>query len=127
MNRRREARAGVTLVETVVAMAIFAVGIIFFAPLLVSTVRANDAAAVRGRAVGLAQEKAEELRLKPFDDLAAGADNPPGGYSREWGLLDVPDLPGDAGDLKRVFTTVSWSLPGRGAGSVTLTLSRARY
>lgn len=127
VSPRRAAQTGVTLVETLVAMAVFAVGITAFAPLLVSTVRANDAAAVRGRAVGYAQEKAEELRGEPFDDLAAGADTPAPGFSRQWRLLDVPAVAGDGGDLKRVCATVSWDLPGRGAGSVTLALSRARY
>ena len=127
MSQDRRAQAGVTLVEALVAMAVFAVGITASAPLLVSMVRANDAAAVRGQAVGFAQEKAEELRTVPFDDLSPGSDTPAPGFARQWRLLDVPALTGDGGDLKRVCATVSWDLPGRGAGSVTLALSRARY
>lgn len=127
MSARQGARAGVTLVETLVAMAVFAVGITTFAPLVVATVRANDAAGVRSRAVGLAQDKVEELRGVAFDDLAAGSDTPSDGFARQWGPLAVPALAGDARDLRRLFATVSWSLPGRGEGSVTLVLSRARY
>lgn len=120
-------RAGVTLVETLVAAALFAVGLATFAPLVVATVRANDAAAARGRAVGFAQEQAEFLRTEPFDALGPGADAPAVGFTRAWGVSAPPDPGGDGGDLKRVFTTVSWNLAGRGAGAVTLTISRARY
>ena len=125
--RGKGARAGVTLVETLVALAVFAIGVASFAPLIVSTVRANDAAAVRSQAVGFAQERVEALRVEPFDALAAGSDVPAQGFDRRWGFLPPPSLAGDGGDLRRVFATVSWSLPGRGSGTVTLVVSRARY
>ncbi len=124
------ARRGYTLVETLVALAVFAIGLAAILPMVVAGVRANDTAAVRTRAVALAQEKVEALRAMPFDEMVSrvpGSETVDGVFRRTWAFVPTPALPGDAGDLRRVLVEVSWSLPGRGAGSVTLVTSKARY
>ncbi len=123
-------RRGFTLVELLVALALFALGVAALLPMAVANLRAVDVAGVRTQAVALAQAKAEELRTLPFDDLplrVPGSDAPPGGFTREWEFAAVPALPGDAGDLRRIVVRVSWDLPGRGSGAVTLPLARSRY
>ena len=121
---------GYTLVETLVALAVFAIGLAAIVPMIVAGVRANDAAGVRTRAVALAQEKAEDLRAMPFDEMVSrvpGSETVDGVFQRAWRFVPAPALPGDGGDLRRVLVEVGWSLPGRGAGNVTLVLSKARY
>jgi Tfp pilus assembly protein PilV len=117
-------------VETLVAMGVFAIGISALMPLVVGTVRANESAAVRSRGVALAQAKIEDFRALPYDDvvnLAAGNEVLPGGYTRRWEAIAAPAVAGDGNDLRRLLVTVSWNLPGRGAGSAALVASRARY
>ncbi len=124
------ARRGYTLVETLVALAVFAIGLAAILPMIVASVRANDTAGVRTRAVALAQEKVEALRAMPFDELVSrvpGSETVDGVFRRAWRFVPTPALPGDGGDLRRVLVEVSWSLPGRGAGNVTLVTSKARY
>ena len=123
-------RRGFTLVELLVALALFALGVAALLPMAVANLRAVDVAGVRTQAVALAQEKAEELRTVPFDDLSLrvpGSDAPAAGFTREWEFAAVPALPGDAGDLRRIVVRVSWDLPGRGSGEVTLPMARSRY
>jgi type II secretory pathway pseudopilin PulG len=130
--------AGFTLVEALVAAAVFAVGVAALTPLVISQVRANDAASVRTRAVALAQEKLEEFRALPFDTgtslkpdivhLADGEETVDGIYTRRWHKFDPPGAPPvDAADLKRLTVSVQWDLPRRTTGSVTLVTSRSRY
>jgi len=121
---------GFTLVEALVAMAIFAIGLAGLMPLVISNVRANDAAAVRTGAVAVAQEKAEEMRALPYDALlamAAGTETVDTVYTRSWDFPATPALAGDGNDVRRVAVTVAWDLGPRGAGSVTLVTSKARY
>lgn len=123
-------RAGFTLVEALVAMAIFAVGLAALMPMVVANVRANSGAAVRSRAVALAQEKAEELRATAYDAvlaLAPGTETVEGTFTRQWDFPAVPALAGDANDLRRIAVMVDWDLGPRGAGSVTVVTTKARY
>ena len=131
----RHRSPGYTLIELLVAVAVFGVGIVALMPLVVSTVRANDAASVRTQAVAMAQEKIEELRALPYTDiysnagallLAPGSDTPSPVHARSWQVLAAPALAGDGTDLARIVVTVAWNAPGRGSGSVTLTTSRSR-
>ncbi len=122
--------SGYTLVELLIAAAVFAVGLAALMPLLVANVRSNDLASVRTRAVALAQEKVEELGTLPYDQwasLAAGTETVDGIFTRRWEPVPVPVLPGDGDDLGRILVTVSWNQPSRGSGSVSLVTSRARY
>lgn len=121
---------GYTLVEILVAIALFALGVAALLPLAVANLRAVDAAGVRTEALALAREKAEELRAVPFEELGSavpGADAPGAGLTREWDFASAPTLPGDGSDLRRIVVRVAWDLPGRGAGEVVLPLARARY
>ncbi|GAB4280461.1 MAG: hypothetical protein Kow0092_36090 [Deferrisomatales bacterium] len=127
--RRSPRRAGFTLVEALISVAVFCLGMAALMPLAVSIVRANHAASVRTAAVALAQQKAEELRTVPYDDLAVltpgSASSPP--YTVTWTTIPVADPGGDGGDLMRLRVAVGWDLGSRGAGSAELVVSRARY
>jgi len=121
---------GFTLVEALVAMAIFAIGLAGLMPMVIANVRSNSGAAVRSRAVALAQEKAEEIRATAYDTVlatASGTETVDTVYTRRWDFPAFPALAGDGNDLRRVAISVDWDLGPRGAGSVTVVTTKARY
>ncbi|HSH70955.1 MAG TPA: type II secretion system protein [Deferrisomatales bacterium] len=134
MNRHRETRRdrGFTLVEALVALGLFAVGMAALMPLAVTNVRANANASVRTHALALAQEEIERFRATPFSDLpAVGATGTPAVldavYTRQWSVVAVPTpLTGDADDLRRIRVVVGWNLPNS-TGDVTLITAKTRY
>lgn len=145
MRRTRSARqrtnhrraSGFTLVEALVAIAVFGIGVAALTPMIVSQVRANNAAAIRTRAVALAQEKLEVFRALPFDDDLSDPNKDIVDlqddsesidfYTREWVVEDAPGPPADSDDIKRITVRVSWDLPRRTTGEVTFVTARARY
>ena len=129
-NNRRQRLGGFTLVEALVAMAIFALGLAALMPLVIANVRANDSAGVRTRAVALAQEKVEEIRAMTFDGvlaLVADTETVDTVYTRSWDFPATPVLVGDGNDLRRIAVSVAWDMGARGSGSVTLVTTKARY
>lgn len=122
-----------TLVEALVAMGVFAIGLAALMPLVVANVRANDSAAVRSRAVSLAQGQAEELRALEYEVLRTLAAAPPaprvveGIYTVELAFPVAPALAGDEDDLSRILVTIGWNLGARGAGEVSFLTAKARY
>lgn len=133
MGVSRCRRGGFTLVEALVAMGVFAVGLATLVPLVVATLRANDGAAVRSRAVSLAQGRTEELRSLEYDQVLGLAAAPPAPqtvediYTATVAFPGAPALAGDEDDLVRVLVTVGWDLGARGAGEVAFLTTRARY
>ncbi len=121
---------GFTLVEALVAMAVFALGLSALMPLAVTNVRANQGAGVRTQAVALAQEKVEHLRALSYEEvlaLAPGSETVDQVFTRAWSFPPAPLLAGDGTDFRRVLVTVGWDLGPRGVGSVSLLTSKARY
>jgi type II secretory pathway pseudopilin PulG len=133
MGLSRSRRAGFTLVEALVAMGVFALGLATLMPLVIANLRANDGAAVRSRAVSLAQGRAEEIRSLEYDQVLGLAAAPPapqtveGIYTATVAFPGAPALAGDDDDLVRVLVTVGWDLGARGAGEVSFLTARARY
>ncbi|MEW6490064.1 MAG: prepilin-type N-terminal cleavage/methylation domain-containing protein [Thermodesulfobacteriota bacterium] len=129
---RRGTRA-FTLVEALVAMAVFSVGLATLMPLVIANLRANDGAAVRSRAVSLAQGQAEELRALEYELLRTLAAAPPaprvvgGIYTVELAFPVAPPLAGDEDDLTRILVSVGWDLGARGTGEVSFLTAKARY
>ena len=120
------AQTGFTIVEVLVAVAIFAIALTGIASLLGTTVRANGLAAQLTAATQLTQDKLEELRNTPYTAVASGADSTGltetgesgGVYTRSWTVT--------AGTP----TATTWSGPAfrprssaaRGAGRVPRTV-----
>lgn len=132
MTRHSSRAAGFTLVEALVALCLFAIGLAALLPLSVSNVRANHNAAVRTQALALAQQELERFRATTFADLPAiGTLGPPATldavYTRQWQVVGVTSpLAGDGDDLCRIRVVVRWNLP-TGSGAVTLTTAKTRY
>ncbi len=114
---------GVGLIEIIVAMLIFAIGI----TAAIRTLPVSNAATSRSRnltmSTNLAQQKIEELMGAPIDaaDLAAGAHNDQNNpieriYTRTWIVTDNDPVP----DMKTVTVTVTYE-SGSKDNAVTLT------
>ncbi|MBI5443262.1 MAG: prepilin-type N-terminal cleavage/methylation domain-containing protein [Deltaproteobacteria bacterium] len=120
---------GASLIEVLVALAVFAVGMGAFLPLLTASARAGHGATARSQAVARAKEKVDEIATLPFAhaaSLGSGGEDLGGGFSLQWTPLSAPTLPGEEGDLARHLITVRWDLSGS-SGSVELVSARGRY
>jgi type IV pilus assembly protein PilV len=84
---------GFTLIEVLLAMAIFAIGILALAGLQVSYIRGNATARYSTEATVLASQAVERLKALPTTDadLAEGSHGPvaiDGNYEMEWDVTD---------------------------------------
>ena len=84
---------GYTLIEVLIAMAIFAIGFLALASIQIKSITQNASAKMYTEATTMAVESLERLIALPYDhsDLNQG-DNPhsmtTGGYSIEWNVQD---------------------------------------
>ncbi len=105
---------GLTLVEVVISMAIFAIGFLAIAGLVVATTRNNTTGNTLTEATMLARAKVEYLKALPLDQLADACpdDMEPEIvnqlYARE---CEVSTL-GSTGTIKTVKVTVKWKKTG---------------
>lgn len=118
---------GLTIIEVLIALAIFSVGVLAVAKLQTYTIRNNTRANVITQATMLAQTRMDEL--KSFDDLdelllenskeETGIDEfgDPGGVFTRKTSVDTP-----INDLsRRIKVTVTWNSPWEGHNKVELT------
>jgi type IV pilus assembly protein PilV len=127
---------GFTLLEVLIAVSIFAVGLLAVASMQLTSIQGNAFGNEMTTATFLAQAQLEWLKsqsldengpLDPTPDMGfpqppfVDANNPmdangtPGGiYNRSWEVLAGP-----SGDSRRIAVTVAWS-SGMGSHSVTL-------
>jgi prepilin-type N-terminal cleavage/methylation domain-containing protein len=123
-NENRFTNKGVGLVEIIIAMLIFAVGITAALKTLPESNRATSRSRSLTTATNLAQQKVEELMGVPYSnaDLNAGnhtdSENPINTiYNRVWDVTD--DSP--VTNMKLVIVTVTYESGDSEDNSVTLT------
>jgi prepilin-type N-terminal cleavage/methylation domain-containing protein len=102
---------GFTLVEIMIALLVFGVGIVGLANAFPNGMRTREKARRMSVATFLAKEQVERLRSLSFNhaDLNAGTHTEPAaagrtGYNRRWNVVDNNPLPG----MKRLTVTVSF-------------------
>ena len=115
---------GFTLVEMMIALVLFGVGLMALAQALPNGLSVRDKARRMSVATALAQESVEQLRTLRWDDaaLAAGEHRDPenpidGAYVRRWVVEDgIP-----VADMKRVTVTVGFPTSGPDSTAVMTT------
>ena len=100
--RTRQRNQGFTLIETVVACLLLAVGLAGTWGLINSLVRFNAFSQSVTEAVTYGEEKIEELRIQDFDDVQTGNDQVDH-FTRTWTVA-----PGPLTDTKTVNLLVTW-------------------
>lgn len=119
------ADTGYSLIEVLVAMAIFSIGILAVASMVQSTTRNNTKGNVLTQATMLARGKIEELkRITDVSTLVDGvednidASGSPGGiYRREWDISNGPTT-----GSRKIVVTVSWTRENQTRSVVLTTL-----
>jgi len=105
-------RAGFTLIEVLVAVSIFAVGMLGLAAGAISIMRANKTAQFHTMATTLVQEKLEQLKSTSVAFVSSCANNCETAptylgvtFTRTWDVAVNQPQPG----LKQITVTIQWS------------------
>jgi type II secretion system protein I len=117
---------GFTLIEVLMAMAIFAIGILAVGSMQIAAMNGGASARRSTDAATIAQDQIEKIIAGNYDDLAAPADAVVNGrYSLNWTVAEE-DLNGDGNnDAKNVTVTVTWPDQG-GDRSFNLDFTKVR-
>jgi type IV pilus assembly protein PilV len=87
--------SGYSIIEVMISLAIFAIGILSVATLQIMATNGNASARKYSEASEIAQGQIELLMAMPFssvvDDMVLTAD----GYTLQWRILDQRDMDGD--------------------------------
>lgn len=126
LRRRRRVRgpAGFTLIEVMVALVVFAIGVLALGVTIPAATRRISLAGAQTRASSIATERAETLLITPYDngDLTAGTHTDPanpidGMYYLRWIVTDDQPITG----CKRVVVSVSrWNVNRTPEAAVTI-------
>jgi type IV pilus assembly protein PilV len=114
IQARRSAEGGFTLIEVLIGVSIFAIGILAVAKMQYAAVRNTTVGNVTSQATMLAHQKMEEIKATPFDDLVPLDEEPPmdaegnpGGIFNRTTTITTPATP--LGDhVRQVQVQVQW-------------------
>ncbi len=102
---------GITLVESLVALALLALGAAFVGNFMTEQIRQASGNHLSGQAYALAADEIERIRALPFSEMTGAAHNETeGGVSFEIESEVVDGTP--APNMKSVEVEVSWNAPG---------------
>ena len=123
---------GYMLVESLIAIAIFAVGFLAIATLVLSVTHNNTSGNLLTQANMLARERLEQLKNTPdittlpaalttfSDGPLDGNGNPGGIYTRTWTIQDVLGF----NTSREIIVTVNWTLRGQNRSVVLSTITK---
>jgi len=107
MNLQKKS-AGFTLLEILIALIIFSIGILALTSLSVTATRTGAYGGRMTEAVTFAQDKLEELKVNSWDNIVSGGDQQTGptgiNYARKWKVLEK-----ETRNLKTVSITIDWN------------------
>lgn len=115
VQARRADDRGFTLIEVLIGISIFAIGMLAVAKMQMATVRNTTLGNVTSQATMLAHQKMEEIKTTSFDDLVANEvennldpDGNPGGgiFNRTTTIVAPPDPLGT--HVRQVAVQVQW-------------------
>ena len=110
---------GFTLIETLLAMAIFSIGILAVGSMQISAINNNASARMRTEATILASERVEELMsLDDYNDPLLGTDTQSASsanniYCLEWSATEDSPIP----STKTITLSVRWTDGEMGCGN----------
>ena len=108
--RRRSAQAGISLIETLVALGLFAISASTMGSYLVQQIRMASTNYLHSQAYAIAEEELESTRALRYNEMAPGSRTEDiGGTRFTVDRLIVNDSP--ASGLKSITVTVSWKDP----------------
>jgi type IV pilus assembly protein PilV len=121
---------GFTLIEVLIAMAIFAIGILAVASMQLSNTKNNTTGNITTQATMLARQKLEELKtVGDVTTLTSGTDpnnpmdadgNTGGIYNRQWSVSN----PLGGSTSRQITVTVSWNRRGQNRTVVLESITR---
>jgi prepilin-type N-terminal cleavage/methylation domain-containing protein len=125
---------GFSLVEIMIAVAIFSLGLAVLASMQIIAITANSTSNIRTQMATVAQEKMEELLALPYnhadlsDNKAPKGEKtthddsaPPEGYTIQWSV----DENSPREQMKTINVTVSRAVAGKGEKTFTLSFARS--
>lgn len=118
MTNLKSQQRGFTLVEVLIALTIFTIGILAVATMQTSSIRYNSSARLSSEAVFQAERKVEELLAGSYAALNGG-DQTNGPHTLNWTVTNQ-------GTHSTIVVTVTWKEPG-GNKSYTLTSIKGNY
>jgi type IV pilus modification protein PilV len=99
---------GFTLIEVMIALAIFSIGILGMYALQISSINGNTSARNRTQAIAWAANRMEILLQTPFAAIADGQETQ-GPYNIQWTAPQV-DINGDGvNDARNIQINVTWN------------------
>jgi len=109
---------GFTLIEVLIVMTIFSIGILAVAAMQMTSTKGNASARRMTEATALAEKQIENLMLLPYDHAYLDPTNNPhvsaqGPYSVNWNVSEIDLDSNGTNDSKEVNVTVSWRHAGQ--------------
>jgi len=99
---------GFTLIEVVIALAIFSIGILGIYALQISSINGNTSARNRTQAIGWAANRMEILLETPFAAIADGQETQ-GIYNIQWTAPQVDINNDGVNDARNIQINVTWN------------------
>ena len=117
-NKMADGQQGFTLVEILIAMAVFVIGILALYVMQISSTHGNASARKRSLALAMTEDRLEKLANTPFTDAAlnAGTTTPAANADGiDNNINGVVDEAGETGDYTILWTIADFDLSGDGA------------
>ena len=120
-NQAKINNRGFSLIEVLIAVGIFSIGLLGIGTLLIASTNGNATARRVTESSSWAADRIEQLLIVPYDDLASSAeDETEGSYSISWVVTD--DTPVD--NVKSIDVTIR--NPRNHPENITFTYYKAR-
>jgi prepilin-type N-terminal cleavage/methylation domain-containing protein len=108
MRLKKSAAQGFSIIECLIALSIFTIGILAVATLVLSSITENASARRITEATALAEARLEQLMALPYADIVADQETQ-GAYTVIWEITEGAII----AETKSITVTVSWGYRGR--------------
>jgi Tfp pilus assembly protein PilV len=102
-NKPQKSCGGFSLIETLIALSVFTIGILAVAALVISSINENALARRVTEATALAEDRLENMLALPYENIAGGG-TVEGGYAVTWNVVEDDIVE----QTKSITVTVTW-------------------